>query len=397
MTSGNDTTTFPDPQIPESTRWSAVSASRNADHHYKLFVARDPAKAYEFVCMYNPPFAREYKDEDDEDEEDEDGEEEGEETGNSNETSTTGNPGPTPLGTKAMDGKPAAEYPTHPYTISRAGRLRLRYIRQMADVRNPAIFGMYTYGDHVAYGALEVVENVLLDYEEAATTDTRERWAICEGLASFLAMDGTSLVCMCDDGDRIDQVCMLVGRMFLDILCQLEREGFLRSDSEIPNLGMVMGLFIVICKQMRDYELLEDSRPEYLLPVKEDNNKKWRPHEFDKYILAYARKYGIKLVGPARLDSLIANMEERDVPVLESSGNATDLENADVFGFAEALDMYMDPSGGFEEVEERIGGDKLDITAWSSAKRKEAAFDNKDPLGERELDALREGKVFSLA
>lgn len=39
----------------------------------------------------------------------------------------------------------------------------------MAAVCNPDMFDMYTYNDHQAYGMLEVIQNLLLDWDEATT------------------------------------------------------------------------------------------------------------------------------------------------------------------------------------------------------------------------------------
>ncbi len=41
----------------------------------------------------------------------------------------------------------------------------------------------------------------------------------------------------------------------------------------------------------------------------------------------------------------------------------------------------------------RIGGDNMDITAWSSFERKRYHFGNQDPLTKREIRALKEGIV----
>lgn len=43
-----------------------------------------------------------------------------------------------------------------------------------------------------------------------------------------------------------------------------------------------------------------------------------------------------------------------------------------------------------------MGGDGLDITAWSSDRRKRHNLD-KDPLGEEVIDSLKKGLVVQLA
>lgn len=44
---------------------------------------------------------------------------------------------------------------------------------------------MYTFNDHSAFGALEVVENLLVDFSEFKES-WRDRWAICEAMVLYL-------------------------------------------------------------------------------------------------------------------------------------------------------------------------------------------------------------------
>jgi hypothetical protein len=200
-----------------------------------------------------------------------------------------------------------------------------------------------------------------------------------------------------DDGDNADAIHELIGRLFMSMLAQLERKKLLSKDSPIISLGLVMALFMKFARGARDYGLLGDSEEEPLGQAKD--KKKWQPHYFDNYILAYARKYDIKLVGPYNIDEIIADADpDVDLPV-EMSSNS----KADPFGFARCLADYIVEFGGStaflagnKSSRTPIGGDNLDITAWSSAKRKSKAFDKKDPLGKKEIDALKKGLVLSI-
>jgi hypothetical protein len=189
----------------------------------------------------------------------------------------------------------------------------------------------------------------------------------------------------------------LIGRLFMSMLAKLERQKLLSQDSSIINLGLVMALFMDFARGARAYGLLEESEEEPLGQAKDQ--KKWQPHYFDNYILAYARKYDIKLVGPHNIDEIIADADpDVDLPVEVASNS-----KADPFGFARCLTDYKIEFGGSraflagnKSSRTPIGGDNLDITAWSSAKRKSKAFDKKDPLGKKEIDALKEGLVLSI-
>lgn len=44
---------------------------------------------------------------------------------------------------------------------------------------------MYTYDDHMAYNVLQVLQNLVFDYEEAKG-NWREQWVICEALCPFI-------------------------------------------------------------------------------------------------------------------------------------------------------------------------------------------------------------------
>lgn len=52
----------------------------------------------------------------------------------------------------------------------------------MCDVREPDSFRMYLYNDWFAYGCLEVLENMILDYVEEKG-NWKEQWITIEGMA----------------------------------------------------------------------------------------------------------------------------------------------------------------------------------------------------------------------
>ncbi|KAK4159952.1 hypothetical protein QBC43DRAFT_120756 [Cladorrhinum sp. PSN259] len=263
---------------------------------------------------------------------------------------------------------------------------------------------MYTFNDHSAYGALEVLQNVILDFEEA--NGWQEKWAVCEALGCFLKTDdyGT-LATRIDDGEAADATWRLMGRLFLSMLAEFERDGLLTNDGPVKNLGFIMTVWMSIPSDMRGYSLLEESTlSEPLGPIKR-GVKKWWPHSFDKQILAYARKYDITLKGLQDLDDLIEEIQgdgEGDLPDPEHN-----TEKADIFHYKRELKRYKEKYGGvphFMSTHARkgkttpksaMGGDNLDITAWTSADRKAAAFKKKDPLTKKDLDMIKEGCVMS--
>lgn len=171
------------PAVPKSKRWAALSASRNADADFKLAV-QDVERANSYICICKPYFLR-GDDEDDEDDSEDDGEDEDAEPKPANGGEQVKCDG----GDKCPCQKPPSEHPEHDCIVTYAGFRKWIAQRSMAAVRNPDVFGMYTYNDHEAYGMLEVCQNLMLDWVEAKTW--QEQWAVCEAFVFFLLGDGS--------------------------------------------------------------------------------------------------------------------------------------------------------------------------------------------------------------
>ncbi|MBE3041459.1 hypothetical protein IMZ48_02530 [Candidatus Bathyarchaeota archaeon] len=99
--------------------------------------------------------------------------------------------------------KPIEKRPNHEVRVSRAAYKLLGYQVTLASFRTPDCFGMYTtnrrdvYDDHEAYGLREVVEGLLVDFNESNDDDWRERWALCEAAVLFLTVDHSSEMFLC--------------------------------------------------------------------------------------------------------------------------------------------------------------------------------------------------------
>lgn len=180
------------------------------------------------------------------------------------------------------------------------------------------------------------------------------------------------------------------------MLARLEREKLLAKDSEIKNLGLIMALLMDVASGVDQYGLLRNDDKEALGAAKD--KLRWIPDDFDNYILAYARKYDIPLVGPGNIPKVVAEADG-DVALPDPTAG-----KGDPFGFKKALKAYKSERGGISAFMARtgsgrkgIGGDTLDITAWSSAKRKQHAFEKKDPLKKDEIENLKKGLVLSFS
>lgn len=118
---------------------------------------------------------------DDDADEDEDDESEGEGDGEPKETDGFS---PCDFGKTCLCEKLVEEHPDHPYSFSRGGIQKFTTTSILCDLRNPDTFEMYIYNDFYGYGLMEVVGNLLLDFEEAKD-DWKQQWYICEAMTLF--------------------------------------------------------------------------------------------------------------------------------------------------------------------------------------------------------------------
>lgn len=143
------------------------------------------------------------------------------------------------------------------------------------------------------------------------------------------------------------------------MLAKLERNDLLKAESEIKNLRLIMAQYIGIPGEYP--ELLEN--------------------DIAEMVLAYAKKHSLDLHGFGA-DGHIDNLKDIPLP-------AYDAENEDPWDWEKALDHHDRKFGP-------IGGDKYDITAWTSAERKRENG-GRDPLRKPEIDALKSGMIMQRA
>lgn len=168
----------------------------------------------------------------------------------------------------------------------------------------------------------------------------------------------------------VGNLCDLVGTMFLTMLATLERHNLLKPDSEFKNLALIMALYIKVAQQ----------------PFPCDGF-----NELDTRVLAYANKHKIPVHDvPGKKDSVDGLQDDADkVKLPEFKARRYDpwqwkRNFEDYEGYVEGLPFYaIKPN--------TMGGDGLDITTWSSDRRKEHSFDEKDPLGEEVIESLKKG------
>ncbi|KAI3319180.1 hypothetical protein HD806DRAFT_510258 [Xylariaceae sp. AK1471] len=381
---------------PRSKRWAKVSASGNADGDYRM-VWKNEEKAYSYITLCTAYYAADSDSEDEDEEDSEDGDKEDDDSAeDGDEEEDDDDDGVERLGPRCDRKKrcvcflPAAANPEHPWVISWAGFRKFNNQFIHASLRNPDNFDMYTFNDHAGYGSLEVLQNLFLDFEEAAKEkrgEWREQWAVCEGTVHWLLHSNGALFTQIGDGECVHATMRLVGRMFLAMLAQLDYLGLMDDATEVKSLGCTMAMYIALVAEMRNYSALGgDPRKAYT------GTKALQPDYFEDAILSYANKRGITLRGPKDIDELVAEaVGEVELPQKNAK---------DPWGWNAQFKKYKKDYVGISfhgKGASQIGGDGLDITTWSPAERKAASFDKKDPVGKDGIDALKKGLVMRMA
>lgn len=362
-----------------SDRWSPVSGTKNLDAEMYETLEKDPDHAFTFQCVCDP--LRNQEDEGEDDDDDDDESDEGDSAGRGNDKDTTKKQ-PCDGGKSCPCGKPFASLPNHPYTFTRAGMGRHNVAGDMMSLRNPDSMGMYTFNDHTAYGALEVVQNMMLDFDEAYNGKRwLEAWSVLEGLGLFMLKGDGNMMCMADDSSRIEETAVQIARMSLALLAALEEAKILTTEgsSTIPNVGLVIAILLQVIESLREQGLLEDVKPT------KAKTFKFNASNVDIYLRAIARKCNITI-------PKVDDMAEDEIITLPGSGSK------DPWGWTKSFTAYSKstPGVGYRGAQRTtIGGDYLDISSWSSAERKKASFDKKDPLPRDIVKKLKEGLILT--
>jgi hypothetical protein len=165
------------------------------------------------------------------------------------------------------------------------------------------------------------------------------------------------------------------------MLARLEREKLLSENSEIKNLGLIMSLWVKNANAFQSNDLFENAEEETVELKALDGSTQSFTFDlgnFDDYVLAYVNRHSITL--PWTFDTEGA-AENCPIPTLEDPWNT-----------AAAFIKYEEENGKSNgDQKPTMGGDSLDITTWSSAERKAASMNRRDPLSKREITALRMG------
>lgn len=191
-----------------------------------------------------------------------------------------------------------------------------------------------------------------------------------------------NLFCRYPDGDELSEILALFGRMILDMVARLGREG---TVSEVTNVGSIMALYAVFANEAYGN-----------LYVADDSKTQGDGFEFrllGDFILEYARTLNIALRGPKDLGKVIAE-DQNYVAVPEPTAAR------DPWGFQLKMDKYKDDyrivDGSRPGEYSGVGGDSLDVTSWTVAERKSHSFSGKDMLDKATVAAIKKGEIVHI-
>ncbi|KAF4508504.1 hypothetical protein G6O67_004870 [Ophiocordyceps sinensis] len=141
--------------------------------------------------------------------------------------------------------KLASFHPNHKWIGSVRGYDRARWWMQEMLKRDQDEFSTYMYDDFSAYGKLEVLENMFMQFSKAIRSKTtyRDTWPEVEGLVMALHY-GLGEFILCEDGGRCSDAMEMVGYLSITALNVLKDQGVLAPNSDIPNLGLVLAVLL---------------------------------------------------------------------------------------------------------------------------------------------------------
>ena len=364
-------------------RWAKVSGSRTLDMQWQDIVKRDGRKTRDYRCVCNP-FTQQASD--DSEDESADGElHEGHDEKSSDDSGNDGAKDPKcDGGDHCPCGKPAADLPSHPYRFTIGGMKRRNLMKTMMHLRNPDNFDMHTFGDHMCYGALEVVQNAFLDFDEAfKTRNWWAMWFVLESFVMFMQFGDGELMYMGDDGLMVKETVAQAARMVMAGLASLEIFHRLDDDDDdeayISNVGWIIRLYLEMATSWRVMDLIGPAK------ATKPKNFNFRPNNIDLYLRAYATRCGIA----------VPDMKAEDL-AKDTNLTLPNKDGSDPWNWAQSFAKYrrecVAPIYAFRGHARRvIGGDGLDITRWHPEERKHCHFENKDPLSAEEIGKLEEG------
>lgn len=272
-------------------------------------------------------------------------------------------------GTECMCNKDPKDHPEWRWVVMREGKKRKLYMTVYSNYSNPGLFHMHVYSDHHGYGIGELIENLLIEFKKAK--NPQEEWVVVETIAHWLfTFEELQPFLGVDDGQKVHDYAGIVGTTLLAALNTLDRNDLLKPDSEFKDIALVIGLYLEVAANFGD-----------ALDWPRGDESLW-PNQ----IVTFAKEKGIEIDMPFGVEKRIQRFD---------TGEKLPRKAVDRFKFKPLFKWIEQQYGtkpGPSASKPTIGGHKFDITKWSREDRAEYAFDDKDPLPDKIVQDLKEGK-----
>ncbi|KAH8817125.1 hypothetical protein F5884DRAFT_853552 [Xylogone sp. PMI_703] len=228
------------------------------------------------------------------------------------------------------------------FPVTKAGLEKFVKINEEMDKRDPDMHAMYIFNDYAGYGAIEVLENLVIEFNKIIfkkDVSPLEKWAIIEGMTLYLAMGSHMSLMMNENSEGVGEIFDMLGVMFFTGLDMLHEAELIGPTSPLPdNLGLLT-LFLL----------------DFMTNTASDFDIGWA-----HWIVWAADKYGVKLTTSERVDGVKQKL-------LDDSRLIYQFDKRKGFGWKTEYPKFK---------REHPGGDSYDITKMPESEVKKYKFDH---------------------
>ncbi|EFX05580.1 hypothetical protein CMQ_3649 [Grosmannia clavigera kw1407] len=146
---------------------------------------------------------------------------------------------------KNISGKLASLYPDHPCVSSVRGLDISRFWILETLKRDQDSFQMHVYNDFSLYGQLEVLQNILIQFNQVyeRNPNIQQLWPLLESVALFLN-SGFIDLSMMDDPEQVGAIIEMLGYMTMATIEYIDNKLAPTQDLNLPNTGFITAMLV---------------------------------------------------------------------------------------------------------------------------------------------------------
>jgi len=268
--------------------------------------------------------------------------------------------------------QPAKDHPDWKWVMQWQACKNWQEYKVRAKYCCPDNFGMYICNDWEGWGLMELMENMINDFDKALKkkkTSLQPMWGAMSTIIWWLSAIDEGAFINNEDGEKVCHMTEMLGFTLLRALEELSRADELKSGSAFPDIPIMITMLLEWSHDLHNYGI-------------KDNAVEWRPHA-----IAYFKKGKFDVsMGTARTARLLQGEEDQEP---DDESKLPKKDEKDPWCWAARLKKYkkLRGHGG------RIGGTQYDITKMSRRERASHAFDNKDPLADIPIKELKNNNI----